>query len=84
MSRMDVFAPTSRTWSDAIAAIDAFDGCAFDSRLVRNFEGHGHAAQRPLRAATPSFQNFSSDELSGCCKSAFPVFSITGPACALM
>lgn len=84
MSRMDAPQPLAGTWRDAIDAIDAFDGCAFDRRLVDAFERLGRPARRPLRAATPSFQTFSSDDLSGCCKSAFPVFSITGPACALM
>lgn len=39
---------------------------------------------RPIRASTPSFKDFESDELGACRRSgAFPAFSITGSACAL-
>jgi uncharacterized radical SAM superfamily protein len=40
--------------------------------------------ERPLRASTPTFRHFDSDELGSCRRSgAFPAFSITGGACAL-
>ncbi|MCZ8044069.1 MAG: radical SAM protein [Beijerinckiaceae bacterium] len=39
--------------------------------------------QRPLRASTPSFKRFDSDELGACRSGAFPAFSITGGVCAL-
>lgn len=72
------------TWFDTLPTIDALADCRFDARLVAAMEHH--AARHPpppLHAATPSFQAFASNEISGCCKSAFPVFSVTGGACAL-
>ncbi len=41
-------------------------------------------AARPFHAATPSFKPFASDALGSCRSGAFPAFSVTGGACALL
>lgn len=71
-------------WSDALTSIEALGDCPFDARLVATMQAAASAApSRPLLAATPSFHAYATSELSGCCASAFPVFSVTGAACAL-
>lgn len=68
----------------ALAAIEAFDGIAFEPELVeRLWETGRHRIGRPFAAATPSFRHYEDDELPACGGGAFPTFSITGPACAL-
>lgn len=72
------------TWRDAISGIEALEACRFDDDLVRALEQRASMVPaRALAAATPSFQAFASSALPSCCGAAFPVFSVTGPACAL-
>lgn len=68
-------------WIQEIAGIAAYDGIAFDARLVARMKA-AHMP-RPLCGAAPSFLDYDSDELPGCGRAAFPTFSITGAACAL-
>lgn len=71
-------------WLSEIQAIDALAGCRIDPTLVHELQARAtRAPMLPLDAATPSFQAYATSEMTGCCKSAFPVFSITGSACAL-
>ena len=71
-------------WSEKLAEIEAYDRCTFDRQLVARMEKHATGiTPRPLMAATPSFQAYATGELSQCCADAFPVFSVTGGACAL-
>ena len=69
----------------SLAAIDAYDGLAFDEGLVAELWRTGERWRgRPLLASTPSFKHYESDELAACAgHGAFPAFSITGSACAL-
>lgn len=67
---------------DALGAVEALDGCAFDAELVAALRSAA-ATERPLSVATPSFQSYATSEVSACCAGSFPVFSVTGPACAL-
>jgi len=41
------------------------------------------AHARPIRFSTPTFKAYSSCELTGCGKNAFPAFSVTAGGCAL-
>ncbi len=68
---------------DLLADIDAFDGIAFDHRLLDRLAEETSSVTRPLDAATPTFKAYTSDELDSCGRRRFPAFSITGPACAL-
>jgi lipoyl synthase len=68
----------------AIAALEAYDGVAFDADLVELlWDGGRDRIGRKLAAALPSFRHYQSDELPGCGGGAFPSFSITGAACTL-
>lgn len=69
-------------WSRSLEDTEALEGCAFDADLVAGLRAAA-AADRPLSVATPSFQTYATSEMSACCAEAFPVFSVTGPACAL-
>lgn len=71
-------------WFDQLTDMEAFDGCVFDAHLVDLLQREAEGRQvAPLRVATPSFQAYATSEASQCCRSAFPVFSVTGSACAL-
>jgi hypothetical protein len=69
-------------WLDRILEIEDLEDAEFDAALVADFEAG--ATQRPIRFSTPTFKEYSSDELQGCAKNSFPAFSITAGACALM
>lgn len=72
------------TWFEMLRSIEAFEGCVFDEGTVTRLElAASRHDPRPLQLATPSFQAFATSEISQCCRSAFPVFSVTGSACAL-
>jgi len=75
----------SAAWIDAVAKIEPLEAACFDESLVASLQisADGSLA-RPIRFSTPTFKDFSSEELSGCSKNSFPAFSITAGACALM
>lgn len=71
-------------WFDSLKSIEAFDTCVFDEALVNALEDDARTQEpRPLQVAAPSFQTYATSDAAQCCKSAFPVFSVTGNACAL-
>jgi lipoyl synthase len=73
------------SWLDTLASIDAFEDAPFDAALVAECERAKAATiGRPIRFSTPTFKTYSSCELSGCGKNAFPAFSVTAAGCALM
>jgi uncharacterized radical SAM superfamily protein len=72
-------------WLDTFAAIELFEDAPFDPAVVAECERAQHTARgRPIRFSTPTFKSYSSCELSGCGKNAFPAFSVTAAGCALM
>ena len=72
-------------WREAFAAIDALEDAPLDASLISEFERAQDAVVgRPIRFSTPSFKAYSSCELTGCGKNAFPAFSVTAAGCALM
>lgn len=73
------------SWRDLFAAIDALEDAPLDASLIGEFErAQAAAVGRPIRFSTPSFKAYSSCELTGCGKNAFPAFSVTAAGCALM
>ena len=81
MDRVDM----EMNWLDAVSEIEALEDAPFDEALVRRLQDTASfSASRPIRFSTPTFKEFSSEELSGCSKNSFPAFSITAGACALM
>lgn len=69
-------------WTRSLGAIEALEGCDFDAGLVAELRAIA-APPRPLSVAVPSFQSYATSEIATCCAEAFPVFSVTGGACAL-
>ena len=72
-------------WIKVARGIEALEDAPFDEDMVERLQkGADFSALRPIRFSTPTFKEFSSEELSGCSKNSFPAFSITAGACALM
>ncbi|MBT8100340.1 MAG: radical SAM protein, partial [Gammaproteobacteria bacterium] len=71
-------------WLDALANIEDFEDASFDAALVADFERRAAEREpRLIRFSTPTFKEYSSNELKGCNKNSFPAFSITAGACGL-
>ena len=73
------------SWLDTFTSIDILEDAPFDAAVLAECE-HAKVASvgRPIRFSTPTFKAYSSCELSGCGKNAFPAFSVTAGGCALM
>jgi len=72
-------------WHESFAAIDALEDAPLDASLIGEFErAQAVVVGRPIRFSTPTFKAYSSCELTGCGKNAFPAFSVTAAGCALM
>lgn len=72
-------------WLESVQALEEFEDAQFDPALIVALEKA--AARRPagpVRFSTPTFKEYTSNELNGCGKNSFPAFSITAGACALM
>ena len=74
-------------WLEVAGSIEAMEDLPFDSALVELMQAPGAAgAARPSPAIhfyTPTFKSYSSPELKGCGKNAWPAVSITGGECKL-
>ena len=71
-------------WLERIAAVEELEDASLDAALLAECEREG--ASRPgreLRFSTPTFRSYSSCDVSGCGRNAFPAFSVTGGACGL-
>lgn len=72
------------TWLDALTQIEDLEDAPFDAALVNEFEARASRQPlSPIRFSTPTFKEYSSNELQGCGKNSFPAFSITAGACGL-
>ena len=75
----------SAAWIDVAAGIEPLEAASFDEGLVSALQKSADdSVTRPIRFSTPTFKEFSNEELDGCSKNSFPAFSITAGACALM
>ena len=73
------------TWLERLAAIEALEDAPLDAALLAECErAKAAAVGREIRFSTPTFKAYSSCELEGCGKNAFPAFSVTAGGCALM
>jgi uncharacterized radical SAM superfamily protein len=71
-------------WYEKIAAVEELEDAPLDASLIAEFERAGAcAAAREIRFSTPTFKSYSSCDVGGCGKNAFPAFSITAGACGL-
>ncbi len=72
------------TWFERLTAIEALEDAPLDADLLADCERAGAAVVgRAIRFSTPTFKAYSSCELEGCGKNAFPAFSVTAAGCAL-
>jgi lipoyl synthase len=72
------------SWLERIRAVEELEGAELDAQLLAECERAGAAtAGREIRFSTPTFKAYSSCELGGCARNAFPAFSVTAGACAL-
>ncbi|MGZ5648860.1 MAG: radical SAM protein [Usitatibacter sp.] len=72
------------SWLERIAAVEELEDAALDGELIAAFERAGDSAiGREIRFSTPTFKSWSSCDMSGCGKNAFPAFSVTAGGCAL-
>jgi uncharacterized radical SAM superfamily protein len=73
------------SWLEALGGIEELEDAPLDAALIADFErGAPQTRARALRFSTPTFKAYSSCEVQGCGKNAFPAFSVTAGACALM
>lgn len=72
-------------WLDSVQALEDLEDAQLDPALIAAFEqtATGQPAG-PVRFSTPTFRDYTSNELRGCGKNSFPAFSVTAGACALM
>jgi len=72
-------------WLARLREIEALEDVDLNAGLVNEMEAAARkrGGLAPIRFSTPTFKEYSSSEISGCSKNAFPAFSITGGACAL-
>ena len=72
------------SWLERISAIEELEDAPLDAPLVAEFERAGELwAGREIRFSTPTFKSYSSCDVDGCGRNAFPAFSITAGACGL-
>ena len=70
---------------ERLAAVEALEDAPLDRALIAEFERAApRVAGREIRFSTPTFKTYSSCDLEGCGKNAFPAFSVTAGGCALM
>jgi uncharacterized radical SAM superfamily protein len=73
------------SWLDTFTSIDILEDAPFDASVLAECErAQAAAVGRPIRFSTPTFKAYSSCELEGCGRNAFPAFSVTSGGCALM
>ena len=72
------------SWLEKLAAVEALEDAPLDAALVAQMErGAAATTAREIRFSTPTFKAYSSCDVEGCGKNAFPAFSVTAGGCAL-
>jgi hypothetical protein len=72
-------------WLERLAAVEELEDAALDAALIADYErAKDLAVGREIRFSTPTFKAYSSCDVEGCGKNAFPAFSVTAGGCALM
>ena len=73
------------SWLERIASVEELEDAPLDLSLIAACERERDAVVgRELRFSTPTFKAYSSCDVEGCGKNAFPAFSVTAGGCALM
>lgn len=72
-------------WLETLTSIEELEDARFDASLIAECEqAQAATVGREIRFSTPTFKAYSSCDLNGCGKNAFPAFSVTAGGCALM
>ncbi|MGE5089588.1 MAG: radical SAM protein, partial [Candidatus Levyibacteriota bacterium] len=72
------------SWLESLAAVEELEDAELDADLIADFErARDFVLGREIRFSTPTFKAYSSCDLEGCGKNAFPAFSVTAGGCAL-
>ena len=72
------------SWLERISTVEELEDAPLDAALLADFEREGaRSIGREIRFSTPTFKSYSSCDVGGCGKNAFPAFSITAGACGL-
>jgi len=70
-------------WVSVVEQIEPLEGIALDADLVARMKRRSGEHPGGMHFYTPSFKAYSTSEITGCGKSAWPAVSVTGGACAL-
>lgn len=75
------------SWLSIVDRVEPLDGLALDASLVASMQSRFNAFANDgvgkVNFYTPTFKAFTTSEISGCGKSAWPAISITGADCKL-
>jgi len=72
-------------WLARLAAVEELEDAPLDASLLADCErAQAVVSGREIRFSTPTFKAYSSCDVEGCGKNAFPAFSVTAGGCALM
>ncbi len=73
------------TWLEIVRQVEPLEDLALDADLVAELERRAsrNIAASRINFHTPTFKSYTSSEISGCGKSAWPAVSITGNKCKL-
>jgi len=72
-------------WLERLAAVEELEDAPLDASLLEDCErAQAAVSGREIRFSTPTFKAYSSCDVEGCGKNAFPAFSVTAGGCALM
>jgi uncharacterized radical SAM superfamily protein len=73
------------TWLEIARQVEPLEDLALDADLVAELErrASSNIAASRINFHTPTFKSYTSSEISGCGKSAWPAISITGSNCKL-
>lgn len=72
-------------WLERLASVEELEDAPLDASLIAECEqAQAGTVGREICFSTPTFKAYSSCELTGCGKNAFPAFSVTAGGCALM
>ncbi len=81
---MDLGIVNEQSWLQRSLGVEALEDVELDASLVDLLERFARdRSLGPIRFSTPTFKEYSTQDVKGCGKNSFPAFSVTGGACAL-
>src|SRR5512146_3039364 len=72
------------SWLERVSTVEELEVAPLDAALLAELEREGaRSIGREIRFSTPTFKSYSSCDVGGCGKNAFPAFSIAAGAWGL-